>query len=263
MKTISEIISALRKSKNMTQEALANTIGVSAQTVSKWETGTSMPDILLLPMIADIFDVSVDALFDRESSAQHVGCSFEDLPEVCFDAVLSEMQRSWSSNADAETIKRSLTDDPRMKTLAMAENAGAVYADRELALVVRHHGSQYMPLLQDAKIAALLALLAEDDVRCVLLFVLQDAQKTFSVKMAAQILQMEEARVLAAVKKIAEINLITMHMIEIGEDEPVTIFQLYGGHKMLLVYAMFWLAKQLSDYQECYHGLRGNPTWGC
>jgi transcriptional regulator with XRE-family HTH domain len=49
MNSIGERIAQLRKNSGFTQEILANTLGVSPQTVSKWETGTTMPDILLLP----------------------------------------------------------------------------------------------------------------------------------------------------------------------------------------------------------------------
>lgn len=48
----------------MTQEQLANKLGVSAQSVSKWENEISMPDISLLPLIAESFGVSIDDLFD-------------------------------------------------------------------------------------------------------------------------------------------------------------------------------------------------------
>ena len=47
-----------------TQEQLADKIGVSAQAVSKWENNSSMPDITLLPTLAEIFGVSIDELFD-------------------------------------------------------------------------------------------------------------------------------------------------------------------------------------------------------
>ena len=56
MNNMGEIIAKLRKDAGFTQEQLANMIGVSAQTVSKWETGTTMPDIMLLPIIADVFN---------------------------------------------------------------------------------------------------------------------------------------------------------------------------------------------------------------
>ena len=43
----------LRKEKNLTQETLAECLNVSAQTVSKWENGASMPDVSMLPLLAD------------------------------------------------------------------------------------------------------------------------------------------------------------------------------------------------------------------
>ncbi len=55
-------IAALRKEKGITQEELANEIGVSPQAVSKWENNSSCPDVSLLTIIADYFGVTVDAL---------------------------------------------------------------------------------------------------------------------------------------------------------------------------------------------------------
>ena len=52
----------LRKERNLTQEELAECLEVSPQTVSKWENNLSMPDISLLPVLADYFGVTVDAL---------------------------------------------------------------------------------------------------------------------------------------------------------------------------------------------------------
>lgn len=57
-------IKALRKQKNISQEVLAQVLGVSFQAVSKWETGATMPDVALIPAIAGFFEVSTDELFD-------------------------------------------------------------------------------------------------------------------------------------------------------------------------------------------------------
>jgi len=65
--TIGSIIAELRKAKGATQEELGSAVGVSAQAVSKWETGGT-PDIELLPAIADYFDVSIDSLFGRDTA---------------------------------------------------------------------------------------------------------------------------------------------------------------------------------------------------
>ena len=61
---IGEKIKALRKSKSISQEVLAQYLGVSCQAVSKWETGSAMPDVTMIPAIASFFEVSTDELFD-------------------------------------------------------------------------------------------------------------------------------------------------------------------------------------------------------
>lgn len=58
-------IATYRKEKNMTQEQLAVLLNVSNQAVSKWEASQCCPDVTLLPQLADIFGVTMDALFGR------------------------------------------------------------------------------------------------------------------------------------------------------------------------------------------------------
>ena len=62
-------ISALRKAKSMTQDALAGQLGVTFQAVSKWENGQSCPDITMLPELSDLLGVSIDELFGRTPAA--------------------------------------------------------------------------------------------------------------------------------------------------------------------------------------------------
>lgn len=57
-------IRQLRKSKNLSQEGLAQLLGVSFQAISKWETGATLPDVVLIPAIASFFGVSTDDLFE-------------------------------------------------------------------------------------------------------------------------------------------------------------------------------------------------------
>lgn len=63
---IGKKISEKRKEKGITQEDLANYLGVSKPAVSKWESGQSYPDILLLPVMAAYFNISVDELIGYE-----------------------------------------------------------------------------------------------------------------------------------------------------------------------------------------------------
>lgn len=66
-----ENIKRLRKSRDLTQEALADELGVSAQSVSKWECGYGYPDITQLPAIANFFGVSIDELLDNDKESQN------------------------------------------------------------------------------------------------------------------------------------------------------------------------------------------------
>lgn len=59
---IGEVIRKYRKNKNMTQEEMANRLGVTAPAVNKWENGNSLPDIMLLAPIARLLDISLDTL---------------------------------------------------------------------------------------------------------------------------------------------------------------------------------------------------------
>ena len=63
-------IHRLRTSRGITQEALAGALNVTAQTVSKWERGTSMPDVQMLPEIAVFFGVTIDQLFAMDPEQQ-------------------------------------------------------------------------------------------------------------------------------------------------------------------------------------------------
>ncbi len=57
-------IKQLRFKAGLTQEQLAEKLGIGAQSVSKWENAVAMPDITALPLLAEIFGVTIDDLFD-------------------------------------------------------------------------------------------------------------------------------------------------------------------------------------------------------
>lgn len=68
--TLGRRIAALRRRKDLTQEALAEKLGVSPQAVSKWENDLSCPDIQLLPALAQLLGVTVDVLLSGESAQE-------------------------------------------------------------------------------------------------------------------------------------------------------------------------------------------------
>lgn len=73
-----------RRMKGYTQEQLACALGVSAQTISRWETGMTYPDIGMLPILAELFETSIDQLmgYAKECSAKERAAFFAGIREM-------------------------------------------------------------------------------------------------------------------------------------------------------------------------------------
>ena len=100
-------IKTLRLSKSMTQEQLAKALHVSAQAVSKWENGSSLPDIQLLPALSVTLGTSIDSLFSLtdESRFARIDNMLWDkrfLTQQEFDDVYSmDYMNAWHPSYDA------------------------------------------------------------------------------------------------------------------------------------------------------------------
>ena len=67
-----ENIKKYRKEMGITQEGLAEAFGITVGAVSKWESGSTIPDIMTLMDLADFFDISVDTLLGYTISSKNV-----------------------------------------------------------------------------------------------------------------------------------------------------------------------------------------------
>lgn len=97
-------IKHLRFQAGLTQEQLAEKLGIGAQSVSKWENAVAMPDIAALPLLAEIFGVSIDDLFDvtteqRLNRIENRMYAEEELPSDIF--------------REFESFLRAELDDPK------------------------------------------------------------------------------------------------------------------------------------------------------
>lgn len=65
-KKIGLFLKELRKEQNLTQEQLADKFNISSRSVSRWETGTNLPDLSILVELADFYDVDIREIIDGE-----------------------------------------------------------------------------------------------------------------------------------------------------------------------------------------------------
>lgn len=93
-----EIIRGLRKSKNITQEKLAEVLGLSTAAISKWESGITYPDIQIFPILARYFHVSIDFLmgFSSTISQDEREQIYREIADLIKDGSYDQAIESWS-----------------------------------------------------------------------------------------------------------------------------------------------------------------------
>jgi transcriptional regulator with XRE-family HTH domain len=89
---IGTFLKLLRKENNLTQEQLAEQLGVSNRTVSRWENGNNMPDISLLSEIAEFYDVSIPELIYGERKSENMREEAKEVAETMSDYAKAEKE---------------------------------------------------------------------------------------------------------------------------------------------------------------------------
>lgn len=92
-KRVGLFLKQLRKEKGITQEEFAEKIGVSGRTVSRWETGSNMPDISLLVDIADFYDVDVREIIEGVKKSEMMNEEIRDTASKMADYADAEKGR--------------------------------------------------------------------------------------------------------------------------------------------------------------------------
>ena len=98
MKNFGNRIKALRRKISLTQEELAERLNVSYQTISKWETGASLPDITLFPLLANFFDVTTDELLGVDLAKK----------QAKVDEIIEEFHRLSNLGKEKENLSKKI-----------------------------------------------------------------------------------------------------------------------------------------------------------
>ena len=90
---LAEQIRTFRREKHLTQEQLAEVLGVTVGTVSKWEGGSSTPDLSLIMELADFFGTSVDVLLGYRQQSASLASTLARLRALCSGKQYDEGRR--------------------------------------------------------------------------------------------------------------------------------------------------------------------------
>ncbi len=140
--SIGKNIAKYRKIKNLTQEELGVKLGVTNQAVSKWESEVSMPDIMLLPEIAKVLNVSLENLYGIAKEPEKVSVSADDFPSFCHEKLIelfynnAKMKFNNIGSSDKEQLefqKQKLMDGCRMGCLSNTK--GAIVATEDFLFI--------------------------------------------------------------------------------------------------------------------------------
>lgn len=153
--TLGQRIAALRRQKELTQETLAEALGVSPQAVSKWENDVSCPDILLLPQLAKMLGVTVDALLsgDPEPETRLVPATQRKNP----DAMILKMTVD-SSNGDRVRMNLPMA----LVKAGLAMNVSSVQVNGQ-NIMEQIDFDQILALVDSGVIGKLLEIDSDDD----------------------------------------------------------------------------------------------------
>lgn len=91
-KKIGNLLKKLRSEKGLTQEQFAEILNVSNRTVSRWETGSNMPDISLLVEIADFYDISIPEIINGERKSGKMNEEVKEVAETMSDYARAEKE---------------------------------------------------------------------------------------------------------------------------------------------------------------------------
>lgn len=264
MDKIAANIARLRREHGMTQEALAEVIGVSAQTISKWETSTTYPDIALLPVLADTFGVTIDALYGR--AEKHRSVTQAEVIDRVIDAV-REIIVSTFHNPELDgkfedqlaQYRKVMQADPRQRSVIENDRDVLYFREPLGALALRKPEEGWSSLFGRTENLDLLRLLSDEDFRRAMQVIISRRMLNFTLPSLAKMAGVEDAARLGVMLEIS--RLFSRRELLIDET-PLVYYELTQGEsKLHLLYAVLIFAQELMTYEGIHYFFMGNMNY--
>lgn len=267
--TIGKNIAELRKNSGMTQEQLAETLGVSSQSISKWENEVTMPDIMLLPVIAGCFDITVDELYgNRKPKEKRKAVDYDEIPEMLYDTIIDLTQRSWvdtvegkNIEAEKERMKAYLAKKRQVKTATFSNKNGAIIATSEIALL--HRGKANAAQLTEDGIGYVLEVLSKPAVRRVFVYETKNMTQHITAPYAAKKCDISTDEAEEALELLTNIHVNHPTDVMLDEDKPVRMYSLNSDEWFMYTLMILKIARLMDENKQHYFNYRGsyNNFW--
>ena len=256
-------IALLRRERGMTQEALAEVIGVSPQTISKWENSTTYPDIALLPVLADVFGVTIDVLYGREMQQSL-------LPENAIDNVIEHARRTfvgvcYNPELDGKfedqlaQYKKVMQADPRHRSVIENDRDVLYFREKLGVLALRKPEEGWSSLFSHTENADLLRLLADEDFRRAMQVIISRRMLNFTLPSLAKMAEVEDAEHLGVMLEASQLFAQRALLID---EAPLIFYELTQGEsKLHLLYAVLAFAQELMTYEGVHYCFIGNSQY--
>ena len=258
MATNGERIAELRKQKSITKDVFAARVGDSAKAVSKWENNTNMPDIMLLPIIADTFGVTVDMIYGRRSSpcsATSSDAVFDAAYRSVCQVILSACGGADNFNEPFLEIEKLDNYVERMKSNKKLRSAvihphGVVYLRDEIGeIALKRPEKGWSSLLTDAGAEEILNMLIDRDFRNALQTVIKNNMTSFTLSSLCTMCGISDSDALE--ENFIKSKLFLVKQVNI-DGENVKVYELFGVQRVILLFAILTYAKEYSDYEDRY-----------
>ena len=264
MQMIAANIARLRRERSMTQEALAEVIGVSAQTISKWENSTTWPDVSLLPVIADVFGVTIDALYGRADTRRRVTAETavdKVIEHVCETIVGTIYNPAMDGNFEDMMTQytRLLQSDPRQRSVIENDRDVLYYREKLGALALRRPDGGWNSLFTRDENLDILRILADPDFRRAMQVIISRRMLTFTLASLAKAAEVEDTEKLG---KLLEISRLFSRRELLIDETPLVYYELTQGEtKLHLLYAVLAFAQELATYESYHYCFIGNMNY--
>lgn len=264
MIVIAENIARLRRERGMTQEALAEVIGVSAQTISKWENSTTCPDVALLPVIAEVFGVSIDALYGRESAPRTVTADtaidqlIERAREI-FVGACWEPERDRSFEEELAQYRKVMAMDERHRSVIENDRDVLYFREKLGVMALRKPEEGWNGLFAKPENLDILRLLADEDFRRAMQVIISRRMLNFTLPSLAKTAGVADAERLGVMLQISRLFARRELLID---EQPLEYYELvHGEDRLFLLYAVMACAQELMTYEGVHYCFFGNMNY--